>query len=121
VNAFGHFLGQLIGLALVPAVLIWVLRGTRPGRVVWRAVADAVALPGKRRQLQAARAVHERYDMWCTSIRWWIRERDLQPLGAPEHAAAADMVRYFQYHRPAACYCSTCVQRCPDNPRSYQP
>lgn len=119
-NAFGHFLGQLIGLAIVPAVLIWVLRGTRPGRVVWRAVADAVALPAKRRQLEAARAAHDQYATWCTNMRWWARERDMHPTGSPQREAAADLVRYFQYNRPAPCYCATCVQRCPDNPRSYQ-
>jgi hypothetical protein len=119
-NAAGYVIGQLIGLALIPAVIIWALRGTRPGRVVWRAVADAVALPAKRRQLEAARAVHDLYATWCTNIRWWIRERDMTAPGSQRHEAAMDMVRYFQYHRPAPCYCATCVQRCPDNPRSHR-
>lgn len=118
-NAAGYVIGQLIGLALVPAVIIWALRGTRPGRVVWRAVADAVALPGKRRALAEARAVHERYDMWCTTIRWWIRERDMNAPGSQAHEAATDLVRYFQYNRPVPCHCATCVQRCPTDPRNY--
>lgn len=118
-NAFGHFLGQLIGLALIPAVLVWVLRGTRPGRLVWRAVADMVALPGKRRQLAEAKAVHDRYAMWCQSIRWWTRERDTNPPGGYQFGAAADMVRYFRLHEPPRCYCQTCLQICPPEPRSY--
>lgn len=107
-NAFGHFLGQLIGLALIPAVLVWALRGTRPGRVVWRAVADAVALPGKRRALAEARARHEQFSNWRASIIWWMRERDAFPAGHPQHEAAQDLVRYFELHMPEPCYCAAC-------------
>lgn len=112
-NAAGHFLGQLIGLALIPAALVWVLRGTRPGRVVWRAVADMVATPSKRRAAAAAQARHDRFATWRASILWWVRERDAFPAGHPQHEAAHDLVRYFETHAPEPCYCATCTQPTP--------
>lgn len=120
-TGLGYVLGQLIGLALIPAVLVWVLRGTRPGRVVWRAVADAVALPAKRRQAAEAQARHDRYAMWLASTLWWIHERDRHRPGATEYEAAHDLVTYFQLHRPDPCYCSACSGFNPHSPRSYQP
>lgn len=112
-NGFAYALGQLIGLALIPAALIWVLRGTRPGRVVCGTVAELVALPAKRRRLAEAQAIHERYAMWCTSLRWWTTERDSHAPEHPQHQIAADLVTYFQRTMPEPCHCHTCRQRCP--------
>lgn len=107
-NAVGYVLGQLIGLALIPAALIWALRGTRPGRVVWGALTAMVRTPGRRRDQAAARARHDRFQQWRASIVWWMRERDSFPPDHPQHEAARDLVRYFELHMPEPCYCRAC-------------
>lgn len=102
-NAVGYVLGQMIGLALIPAVLIWALRGTRPGRAVW----DVVS-PARRRARAEARARHDAFQQWRATIIWWMRERDHHPAASPEHEAARDLVRYFEMHMPPPCHCPAC-------------
>lgn len=103
-----YVLGQLIGLALIPAGIIWALRGTRPGRVVWRETAKLVRLPAQRRAHAQALQRHQTFAQWRYSLCWWAREQAAFPAGHPQHEAARDMVRYFELHQPEPCYCTTC-------------
>jgi hypothetical protein len=120
VSAVGYFLGQLIGLAMIPAAIIWWLRGTRPGRLVAHEVGKLVRRPAQRRALAEATARHHRYAAWCQTVRWWTVERDTAPAGSHHREAAHDMVRYFQLNPPHPCYCQTCLYLAPPAPRSHR-
>jgi len=123
VNAIATALGHLIGLALIPAALIWVLRGTRPGRVVWDACAHTRAARRARRDRRAHQALADAHQRWLNDYTWWCWHRSQHGPGTPQFELATTILQNLELRRPPCPHDGwTCpVPHCPNHPRSHQP
>lgn len=117
-SAAGYVLGQLIGLALIPAVLIWVLRGTRPGRVVWDAVMDLVKWRQRRARDQRDRCTHDAYAWWVAQLAYWGHQLQQHAPGTRTYELAHDIIVNLEANQPPRCHCPACSFT---DPRSHRP
>lgn len=116
-------LGHLIGVALIPAVLIYLARATRPGRVVF----DAIRQAKGRRRAREYEAWHRdltvRHQRWLDDMAWWGWWRSRHFPGTPEFELAETIIGNLEQRRPPCPHDGfTCpVPHCVNHPRSNQP
>lgn len=119
-SAVGYFLGQLIGLAMVPAAVIWALRGTRPGRDVCKAAVWLWRTPERRR---AARA-RDTWNSWLHQVNYWADVKRHHDPGTRQYEVAQDCINALRQVQPPSPYpcphtAFTCSEPgCTNHPRS---
>jgi hypothetical protein len=126
-TTLGYFLGQLIGLAVFPAAIIWALRGTGTGRDVSKALVRLAAWLPRRRRARQARAAMDRWNTWVSQFAYWSNERAHHDPGTRTYELAQDAVNaLYRVRPPRPDPCPFDGFTCPDptcmeHPRSHQP
>lgn len=121
-TGLAHLLGQIIGLALIPAALIWAWRGTRAGRVVRKAVHEWLAARRRHAEAQAWQARAVAYQRWVSDMAWWGWYRSQHEPGTAQFELAHMTIGHLELKRPPCPHVGeTCpIPHCPNHPRSNQ-